>query len=318
MAEDYIQALRRHLKDFSQEEQEALIEEIRSHIESAEEDPKMGKSRDERRKKLMTELGSPQTMSGGFKAIYRNDRLMDYLLIAIPYLLYPFLNTLYINLMPKYSWADVRLDILIHLPLILIGLWRRSALVTLFWTATLVTQIMSMLLITQGYYGTLQIGLWLLVAVGLVIVLVYIIGQNHDDPLMRAFGLLPLMMCLVGSVLAVFHPAAGICSIPAPIDKFLSNVYVNAAGFGGGYLPFYGTLATLALFFLPMNRNIRWLALGLYGLVIALSRQYLNLFDSDQGLMHPLIYSFYVMVPLILIFLGWWSSKPGQRAQMAE
>src|SRR6266498_1512925 len=135
MAQDYIQILRKQLKDFSLEEQEALIEEISSHIESGEDDPKIGKTGDERKKKIMAELGSPQDMSGGFKAIYRNDRLIDYLFIAIPYLLYPFLNTLYISLMSKYSWADVRLDILIHLPLVVIGLWRRSAPLTLFWIA---------------------------------------------------------------------------------------------------------------------------------------------------------------------------------------
>jgi hypothetical protein len=90
------------------------------------------------------------------------------------------------------------------------------------------------------------------------------------------------------------------------------------AGSGGGYLPFYGTLITMAMFFLILNRNIRWLALGLYGLVIALSRDYLNLFDAEQGLMNPVIYLFYVMVPLILIFSGWWSSRSGQRSQIAE
>jgi hypothetical protein len=74
----------------------------------------------------------------------------------------------------------------------------------------------------------------------------------------------------------------------------------------------------MALFFLVMNRNVRWLALGLYGLVIALSRQSLNLFDADQGLMPPLIYLFYVMVPVILILPGWWLSQSRHRAQIAE
>jgi hypothetical protein len=318
MAQDYIQVLGKHLKDFSLEEQEALIEEISSHIESGEDDPKMGKTGDERKKKIMAELGSPQDMSGGFKAIYRNDRLIDYLFIAIPYLLYPFLNMLYMRLMPTYSWADIRLDILIHLPLVLIGMWRKSALLTLFWITTIATQIIAMLLITQGYYGSLQIAIWSLFVLGLLLLLGRILWQNRHDTLISAFGLLPLIMCFVGSTLAIIHPGTGTSHIYGPIDRLLLDVYVNVAGFGGGYLPFYGTLGTMALFFLVMNRNVRWLALGLYGLVMALSRDFLNLSDASQGLMNPPIYLFYVLVPLILIFLGWWLSQSGHQVQIAE
>lgn len=319
MADEYIQTLRKHLRDFSSKEQEALIEEIRSHIESSEDDPEMGRNREERREKLMAELGSPEDMSDGFKSIYRRDRLIDYLFIAIPYLLYPFLyNMLYINLMPKYSWADVRLYILIQLPLVLIGLWRRSILLTLFWATTIVTQIITMLLITQGYYGNLQIAVWLLLALGSFILIGYILWQNRHDALVNALGLLPLLMCLVGSILAIIHPGTGTSYISGSLDRLLLIVYADIAGFGSGYLPFYGTLVSMALFFLVMNRNIRWLALGLYGLVMALSRNYLNVFDANQGLMHPSVYSLYVMVPLVLIVLGWWTSHSGHPAQIAE
>src|SRR5512139_1034622 len=43
MTEEYIQSLRKQLKGFPIHEQDALIDEIRSHIESGEEDPKLGK-----------------------------------------------------------------------------------------------------------------------------------------------------------------------------------------------------------------------------------------------------------------------------------
>jgi hypothetical protein len=95
------------------------------------------------------------------------------------------------------------------------------------------------------------------------------------------------------------------------------KIYGNIAGFRGGYLSFYGTLATLALFFLVMNRNVRWLALGLYGLVIALSHEYF-VSNDGLGLMNPLIYLFYVMVPLVLMFLGRWVSQAGQPSKIAE
>src|SRR5262249_1027688 len=93
-----------------------------------------------------------------------------------------------------------------------------------------------------------------------------ILWQNRRDALVSAFGLLPLTMCLVGSVLAFIHPGAGTSHLFGPMDQLLLEVYVNVAGFGGGYLPFYGTLRMMALFCLVMNRNMRWLALGLYSL----------------------------------------------------
>src|SRR5215217_1485019 len=99
MTEQYIQGLRKQLKGFSSEEQEAFMEEIRSHIESCEEDSKMGKNVEQRRAKLMSELGSPNDLRKNFKATYRQSRFIDFLWIAIPYFLYPYLNMLYYGLM---------------------------------------------------------------------------------------------------------------------------------------------------------------------------------------------------------------------------
>lgn len=317
MTQEYIQRLREHLKGFSTEEQEALIEEISSHVESGIDDPKMGKDEDERKKKLMAELGSPTDMGRGFKGTYRKERFIDYLLILVPYLLYPFLNMLYVSLMPKYSWADVRLDILIHLPLVAIGLWRRSALLTAFWITTLMAQIITMLLLVGSYYGSLQSEAWSIIALALLFLLGRIIWQNRQDLLVSSFAILPVIMCCIGTTLAIVHPNGGPYA-NSPIDKFLLNVYVDAAGFGGGYLPFFGMFATLGLFFLSMNRSIRWFALGLYGLVIGLSRYYLNLFDSDKGLMHPLAYTFYAVLPMVLVFLGWMLSQSKLQTKIAE
>jgi len=318
MNQEYIEKLREHLKGFSIEEQEALIEEINSHIESSIDDPKMGKDEAERKKRLMAELGSPKELGRGFKGTYRKERFIDYLLILVPYLLYPLLNMFYVRLMPTYSWADVRLDILIHLPLVVIGLWRRSALLTSFWITTLVAQIITMLLLVGNYYGSFQTGVWITVVLGLVALLGRIVWQNRHDSLITAFAFLPLMMCGIGTALAIIHPSADTSYTLGQIDKLLLDVYINAAGFGSGYLPFYGFLITLGLFFLSMNRNIRWFALGLYGLVIGLSRNYLNLFDSDKGLMHPLAYLLFAILPLVLVFLGWMLSQSKVQPKFAE
>lgn len=314
--QEFIQGLRKQLKGFPAEEQEALLEEISSHIESGEDDPDLGSNIEQRRHKLMAELGSAKEMSAGFKAIYRPSKLIDYLLVAIPYLFYPLLNMLYASLMPKYPWADVRLDILIHLPLIAIGLWRRSALVTLFWITIIVTQIAAMLLLGQGYYGVFQTVLWLAIMLGLLVLLGVILRQNRSDPLIVTYALLPLVMCLAGSLLAVIHPTARVSF--GAFDRFLLNIYVNAAGSGSGYLPFYGTLITLALFFLATNRDLRWLGLGLYGLVIGLSRHFVNLFDY-RGMMIPAVYTLYAILPLVIVFLGWLLNQSGKpQLELAE
>jgi len=311
MTQDYIQGLRQQLKDFSREEQEAFIEEIRSHIESGEDDPRMGKDLEQRRSKLMAELGSSKEMGRNFKAIYRQNKWIDFLWVAIPYFLYPYLNMLYVSLLPKYSWADVRLDILIHLPLIAIGLWRRSAAVALFWIATLSTQIAGMLMITGGFYGTVQTVFWFILMLGLIALLGYIAWQNRQDVLIVFFALLPWIMCTVGSFFVIIHPGA--VAIYGPVDKFLLKIYIDIAGFGGGYLPYYGTLTAMALFFLTTNRDIRWLALGLYGLVIGLSRHYINVFDGETGLMVQWVYVVFALLPLVTTFLGWWLDQSGRR-----
>lgn len=309
MTQEYIQLLRKNLKDFSHEEQEILLDELMSHIESGEDDFTMGKNKEERIKKLMAELGNPQDISNGFKSIYLKERFIDFLLIVIPYLLYPFLNILYGNLMTTYHWVDVRLDILIHLPLVAIGLWRKSSLVTVFWVNIIVIQIFAMLISAQGYYGNLQTIIWWVVAFTLIAILANVVWRNRYDALTIIFALLPFTMLVIGSVLTIINSSMNLSSMPNVVDQLLLDIYINIAGFGSGYLPFYGTLITVSLFVLVINRNARWVALGLYGLVLGLSRHYLNLFDGIQGLLTPSVYLVYVILPLVVVLCSWWLSQ---------
>jgi hypothetical protein len=122
-------------------------------------------------------------------------------------------------------------------------------------------------------------------------------------------------MCLAGSLAAIVHPNA--TASYGAFDLILLKIYTETA-MGSGYLPFYGTLIALALFVLMTDRNIRWLALGLYGLVIGLSRIYINLFDSENGMMTQWAYALFAILPLVIIFLSWWSSQPKRYHQVAE
>src|SRR5512142_2656501 len=101
--EEYLRSLQKQLKDFPAEEQAALMDEIKGHIESGENDQRMGSDENDRRDKLTREMGSPEDMGTGFRRIYRPGRLLDYMLIVIPFLLYPYLNAFYASsIMPRY------------------------------------------------------------------------------------------------------------------------------------------------------------------------------------------------------------------------
>ncbi|HLO32468.1 MAG TPA: hypothetical protein VK249_25180 [Anaerolineales bacterium] len=301
--EEYLRALRKELNDFSPEDQEALIAEVSTHIEDAEADPRMGKDLEQRRKKLMNELGSAKNMSRGFKDTYRPDRFIDYLLIVIPYLFYPYLNSLYLSLMTRYSWADVRLDILIHLPLIAVGLWRRSGPVTLFWISILVSQLSYITTQLYWYYG-IQTIFWALLLLGLLLLAGYLVRKNRNDLLTVVFGFLPLSMCIIATVLALVQPTGSIAYGFLDRSLLVSYLFIENAGL-------YLSLAILALFFLSTNREFRWLALALSGLMIGLGRDYLIEFQTRDTMM-PIaswVYYLWIALPLLIVFLGWWLER---------
>ncbi len=320
MTEEYLRSLRKQLTSFPPDEQEALIEEIRGHIEGGEEDPRMGRDMEERRKRIMNELGSPKDMGKGLRALYRPDRLIDYLLILIPYLFYPYLDSLYISLMPKYNWADVRLDVLIHLPLVAVGIWRRSAPVTLFWATILISQLFIITGQLYWYYG-IQTIFWALLLVGLLVLAGNIVWKNRNNSLTVVFGLLPLSMCIVGSLLntlSVVRPfelliwrSAWVASQHAGyglLDRSLLAIYIQVRDF----TQFYSVLA-LALFFLPSNRALRWIALMANGLMIGLGHHYLSDWRYEMGLMAPWIYILWVILPLFIVLFGWWLERTRQQ-----
>lgn len=290
MTEEYIQSLRKQLQGFPAEEQDALIEEIRSHIESGEEDPKLGKDADQRRKRMLDELGSPKDLGRNFKTIYHPNGLIDFLLIFVPYLFYPLLNNFYNNLLPVYQWADVRLDILIHLPLIAIGLWRKSAALTLFWVIVIVNQLFFIVLQTNGYYGIQSI-IWALLLLALLALAGYVILKYKNDLQILTFGLMPLTMCVLGNVLSTLNLTDYSLGT---VSRSLVLVYSYVNN-----MAFYGLMAAMALFFLPANRQVRWLGLVLYALVLGLNHEYLNNVFAGWA------YSLWLILPLAIVLTGW-------------
>ncbi len=306
--DEYLRIFSQQLKDFSPAEQASLLEEIGSHIESHEEDLRATKDPEERRKIIMSELGSPNEMGKRFKLIYRPDRFVEFLLAVVPYLLYPFVTVMF----QKVFGAEyvVRAEVILYSSLILVGLWRRSILITLFWATMVFTQIISMLLVGFAFYGSLQSILWLAYAIGLLLLIGQIVWQNRNDLLTVVFACLPLLICAYGSVFVLSHPQ-NISSQLGIVDRLLLNIYIRSGE--GGYFGYFGHILAITLFFLVTNRDIRWLALVIFGLVDTLGRYYLNL---SYQLMPPWVYSLYILLPLVLVFLGWWVDRT-QRRQLS-
>jgi hypothetical protein len=296
--EEYLRVFSQQLTGFSPEEQASLLQEIGSHIESHQEDLKIAMDSEERRNKLMAELGSPHEMGRRFKMIYRPDRFVEFLLVAIPFLLYPFVNVMLQRMFgARYV---VRAEVLLYSPMILIGLWRQSILITLFWITMVVSQIISMLLVGYAFYGSVQSILWLTYAIGLLFLLGQIVWQNRNDLLTVLFACVPLLICAYGSVF-LLSPPQYIGSQLGAIDRLLLNIYIKS-----GYFDYFGYVFSIALFFLSTNRDLRWLALAMFGLINTFSRYYLNL-SNDQ--MPPWVYSLYILIPMAVVLLGWLAER---------
>jgi hypothetical protein len=82
--DNYLRNLRAQLKGFSAQKQGNLIEEIGTHFESGENDPALGQDPEQRKQKVLSEMGSPKQMGQWFRDIHRPGRLIDYLLILVP------------------------------------------------------------------------------------------------------------------------------------------------------------------------------------------------------------------------------------------
>lgn len=297
--DEYLKALRKNLKGFSHFDQTVLIEEIGSHIESGEEDPRLGKDPAQRRQKLMSELGSPGQMAKGFKRVYQPGGLIDFLLIAIPYLLNLPINLLLVSLMPKYPWADARLVIVFHLILLAIGFWRRSILLTLYWLADLAIQLLGILWYVKGYYGSLQTVLWYIVLGGLIFQLGHMVWQNRRDILIVTFALLPIFIRALALALWIAqHGRSDV--LWGPLDLFLFQIFSKFGSF-----IYYTELVTLAPFFIIRDRDVRWSALAIFGLLIGLSREWLDPYVVYASL----VYYLWIILPVTAVFMGWWLDR---------
>jgi hypothetical protein len=267
--DDYLLRLRRQLKGFSPEEQEDLMAEIRSHIESGQNDPALGDAPDRRGERLMAELGSPEDLGKGFKSVHRPNRWLDFVLIFVPaYALIPGLLPLAYILLGRATppselsapvlALSIRLAVILGLALCLAGFWRRSTLLLAFWIPDVVTRLFTQLL-RENFTGEvsayqpvhpLENWVWGLLWIAMLAWLARFLWINRQDALMLLFASLPLWQSIINLGAYEYARANGITLAPIYWNLFGISNLENLIG-----------IASLAGFCLFSRRSLRWLSL---------------------------------------------------------
>jgi hypothetical protein len=312
--EEYLDQLRKQLEGFSPEERASLLDEITSHIESGEEDPTRGRDSQERLQRVMAEIGSPEQMGSGFKQVYRPNRFLNVLIAFLPSLfLLPLVQPLTLLILgtfvgpepvPTSLWlgTSIRASILISGFLILLSLWRRSVWLLLFWIPETVAHLIT-LLSREGRWALLnqastanaaESAIWYVLLAGLTLAFIRLLWVNRRNFLLVNFALLPILMVATGYLTFLLATTMGFSYIdPTSSTEF---IIVNELA----------NVAWIPLFFIPLRRNVRWLALALSALFFLLKWDYLFGLHAL-----PILLS---AIPLLIVAIGWRLDVRGQHA----
>ncbi len=264
-AGDYLERLRGQLRGFYPEQQDEILAEIASHLEDGEQDETRGPDPAARRERVLAEMGTPDQMGGGFRAVYRPNPWLDFLLIFVPvYLFFPLIDVLY-NLFTRggiyrdegqFFGFTIRAVILLGLAMLFVSARRRSLLLFAFWAPDVIARLVS-LISREGRWIPGLSGGWFslvetLLADLLLIALTYWLGRtvwkNRGNLLIVLFALQPIIGSLFGYVTTSYGLAHSI-----------SPDYPNWRMGGFGVLNIL-EVASLAGFILLRPRDLRWAA----------------------------------------------------------
>lgn len=305
-AEEYLNQLRLQLKEFSPQEQAELIEEIASHIETGENDPRLGSDAADRSERLQAELGSPNDLGRGLRGVHRPSRWVDYLLVAIPSLLViPLLPMLVIavanlakidlgsGIESSFGWVYFRANLAFYGVLMILCLWKRSMGTLLYWLPTTILSVVALLLregrlpwnptgVEPG--APLETAFWLVALLALSIWLVKLLRQHRNEPMLVVLAVLPLLI-------AVANLVSGIT------ERRLQGEQLEYINFTLGWFGLHQIAAFLwpALFYLPRQRAVRWLGLLTFAL------PYL-IYYTWPFRTHPLVLSLYILPVVLIIY----------------
>ena len=269
---DYLQRLKSQLKGFSPDEQGQLIEEIAAHIEAGEKDPGLGQNETARAKRLERELGSPDELGRRLRQIHRPRPWLDFFLVALPaVLIFPLLPLIatWISALPAPAtqaeslvWISIRLGICVRAGLVLVGRWKASPGVLIYWLASILLAIIGVLLSeirwpwlpvefwTKSMISLPEAIFWLTAFAILLVWLVRVVYGHRSEPLLVILAVTPFLLAVANYVawLTVFYylPYNWTFSMPKigwfGVDQVVGIIWS-------------------ALFFLPRQRNLRWAGL---------------------------------------------------------
>jgi len=331
---DFLCALRNKLKGFSQPERNALLEEIGSHLEAGAQDPGLDPDPERRKEKLMAEMGSPAQLDRGFRDVHRPGRLVDFLLILLPSLLFSIISRLDLShwLGASSSIIQVCLFFSFYTVLMLfVSLLRRSLYLQLYWITPFImgliylAQFLSwkylqisqhrMAIIVQPGYPYVNFSFaqlppwagWILPAVlqlVLVLVVMRMLRSARPDSLSLVYACLLVYM----GILSYYRPY---------LDQSVANFFHIYSYWGVydpnplarlGWLVSLGglwnwiELGLLGIFFVSSKRDVRWLALGSYAIAYGI----FDVLTTRLSGYWAYLLLIELLLPLALFFTGWY------------
>ncbi len=282
---DYLDRLRKQLKGISKEEQDDLLAEIASHIESGQEDAAMDANH------LIQEMDSPEQMGRGLRRIHRPDRWVNLALILVPYYIASPLVQLILlmiygsdierkNVQDPLLYLGTRIAILLFIGLALVGSQRHSPILMLFWAIDAVGSLISLMMrearFIPGYEkipnSEVQSIVLYLVLLGLLYWVFRILKQYRFNPLLVVFAMLPLVSLGFRLGTQGLFYQDGLLNYNSVFQYSYQIVWV----------------ASIAMFILFRQPDVRWFGLLLHSL--------------NYIYIEMLIYK--VTLPLILVYAG--------------
>ena len=291
--EDYIDVLKAQLDGFSAETRSDILAEIESHIDEL--------ALAEKGDAIEQEMGSVGQLVGGLKQELRPNRFQDFLLAVLPTLtLSIFLNILLARFMSPQRFPIIAIVVESLLAVGLVVLLRhRSAELRIYWHGYALIHLGNAALLNSPLVDGANFwsSQWLLVPLLLLLLSVgvgfgRILKAHRTDTLLLTFGLLPFVMQGV-----------------AMITTAMTANTISAAQFGNRMMPvqlanYVVTFCVLALIFLPLKRNSRWMGLMLNATLPLFTTSYLLFPDLSQ----PVIFTLLVAQILVPI-MGWQLDK---------
>lgn len=318
-ASEYLLDVRQQLKGLSREEQDDILAEIATHFDSAEEDPRMGATPDERRRKVLGEMGTPSQMGRGLRDVHRPNRFIDLLWLWIPYLLVIPLTRqiLYAILGPMpadangatpHLYLGGRLTLLFIMILIFVSWRRRSAPLTVFWLTEGLAGTLALILREERYIpgqelipnSVLESFVLFLLLIALAYWLFRALRQNHFDLLIVVFALQPVFLMAANIVMTRVFLPANIPSRPTP--------FMIPAGIYSYIFYQLGWLLGISIFILFKRRDIRWFGL----LWVGLTFTYPQVFMYWSTFSAALLWGAHVALVAFAWGLDWWERRKNQ------